>query len=227
MMKRSKVLQACQQQSIEEKSSLLKNIETAGSLKLTQLAYHGDGLAIFNNVAIYYGNGPVCTDISFDICRGDRIALDGKNGSSKNSLLKLPTGENISYTGKFHTGSGLIISYVPQDTSHLKGNLKDFSTERNIDETLFKAILRKMDFQRIMFEKDMAGFSAGQKKKVLIAASLCQPAHLYVWDEPLNYIDVYSRMQIEQLLADFAPAMIFVEHDRAFRDAVATKTILL
>ena len=227
MMKRSKVLQARQQQAIEEKSSLLKNIETADSLKLTQLTYHSDRLAIFNNVAINYGNGPVCTDISFDIRRGDRIALDGKNGSGKSSLLKLLTGENIPYTGKFYTGSGLIISYVSQDTSHLKGNLKDFATEKNIDETLFKAILRKMDFQRIMFEKDMAGFSAGQKKKVLIAASLCQPAHLYVWDEPLNYIDVYSRMQIEQLLADFAPTMIFVEHDRAFRDAVATKTVSL
>ena len=227
MMKRSKVLQARQQQAIEEKSSLLKNIETADSLKLTQLTYHSDRLAIFNNVAIDYGNGPVCTDISFDIRRGDRIALDGKNGSGKSSLLKLLTGENIPFTGEFHTGSGLIISYVPQDTSHLKGNLKDFATEKNIDETLFKAILRKMDFQRIMFEKDMAGFSAGQKKKVLIAASLCQPAHLYVWDEPLNYIDVYSRMQIEQLLADFAPTMIFVEHDRAFRDAVATKTVSL
>lgn len=227
MMKRSKVLQARQQQAIEEKSSLLKNIETADSLKLTQLTYHSDRLAVFNNVAIDYGNGTVCTDISFDIRHGDRIALDGKNGSGKSSLLKLLAGENIPYSGQLYTGSGLIISYVPQATSHLKGNLKDFATEKNIDETLFKAILRKMDFQRIMFEKDMAEFSAGQKKKVLIAASLCQPAHLYVWDEPLNYIDVYSRMQIEQLLADFAPTMIFVEHDRAFRDAVATKTVSL
>jgi len=45
-----------------------------------------------------------------------------------------------------------------------------------------------MDFERVQFEKDMKDFSAGQKKKVLIAKSLCEPAHLYVWDEPLNYI---------------------------------------
>ena len=67
----------------------------------------------------------------------------------------------------------------------------------------------------------------GQKKKVLLAASLCTPAHLYVWDEPLNYIDIYSRMQIENLLGRFQPTMLFIEHDEAFRKAVASKTIEL
>ena len=89
------------------------------------------------------------------------------------------------------------------------------------------AVLRKLDFQRVQFEKDMAGFSMGQKKKVLLAASLCTPAHLYVWDEPLNYIDIYSRMQIENLLGRFQPTMLFIEHDEAFRKAVASKTIEL
>ena len=84
-----------------------------------------------------------------------------------------------------------------------------------------------MDFERIQFEKDIADFSAGQKKKVLLAKSLCEKAHLYVWDEPLNYIDVYSRMQIEQLLQDFAPTMLFVEHDRAFQEGIATKVVSL
>jgi len=92
---------------------------------------------------------------------------------------------------------------------------------------LFKAILRKMDFERIQFEKDIRDFSGGQKKKVLIAKSLCKRAHLYIWDEPLNFIDVYSRMQIEQLIKEFSPTMIFVEHDRAFRDSVSTKTVQL
>ena len=69
--------------------------------------------------------------------------------------------------------------------------------------------------------------SEGQKKKVLIAKSLCEQAHLYVWDEPLNFIDIYSRMQIEQLILDVCPTMIFVEHDRAFRETIATKTLEL
>ena len=67
----------------------------------------------------------------------------------------------------------------------------------------------------------------GQKKKVLIAKSLCQRAHLYVWDEPLNFIDIYSRMQIEQLIQAFSLTMVFVEHDGAFREAAATKAVPL
>ena len=84
-----------------------------------------------------------------------------------------------------------------------------------------------MDFSRVQFEKKIEDFSEGQKKKVLIAKSLCEQAHLYVWDEPLNYIDIYSRMQIEKLIKEFYPTMIFVEHDRAFRNTIATKSIQL
>ena len=84
-----------------------------------------------------------------------------------------------------------------------------------------------MDFGREQFEKDMEDFSEGQKKKALIAKSLCEKAHLYVWDEPLNFIDVYSRMQIEELIMAFSPTMLFVEHDQSFGDAVATKTVNL
>ena len=77
----------------------------------------------------------------------------------------------------------------------------------------------------MQFEKDMADFSAGQRKKVLLARSLSEQAHLYLWDEPLNYVDVLSRMQIEALLSTGNPTMVFVEHDAAFLDAVATDRI--
>ncbi len=107
----------------------------------------------------------------------------------------------------------------------MRGSLSDFAEERGISKTLFWAVLRKLDFGRRQLEKDMSEFSGGQKKKVLIAASLCEPAHLYLWDEPLNYIDLYSRMQVEALLLEFSPTMVFVEHDAAFRDAVATARI--
>jgi lincosamide and streptogramin A transport system ATP-binding/permease protein len=120
-----------------------------------------------------------------------------------------------------------VISYVPQDASFLAGRLSDFASEHKLDESLFKAILRKLDFSRAQFEKDMRDFSGGQKKKVLIAKSLCEKAHLYVWDEPLNFIDVFSRMQIEELLLSCRSTVLFVEHDSAFVDAVATKKVAL
>lgn len=227
MMKRSKTLEVRQSKAIEEKSSLLKNVETAQELKLSPLIHHAKTLVSCTEVEVSYDGRKVCGPVSFVVERGERVVLDGKNGSGKSSLLKLLLGQPIGHTGTVSVASGLVISYVPQDTAHLRGGLSDFAREHQIDETLFKAILRKMDFERVQFEKDMADLSAGQKKKVLIAKSLCQPAHLYVWDEPLNFIDVYSRVQIERLIQEFAPTMVLVEHDRAFREAVATKVVKL
>lgn len=227
MMKRSKSIEQRQQSAIDERSKLLKNIESADSLKISQLPYHKSQLAELDNISIYYGDKLVCKDIDFTIEQGDRIALSGKNGSGKSSILKLICGDDISHTGTFRLGSQLNISYVSQDTSHLQGNLTDYARENEIDESLFKAILRKLDFSRIQFEKDMASFSGGQKKKVLIAKSLCEKVHLHIWDEPLNFIDVLSRMQLEGLLLEYKPTIVFVEHDREFCNNIATKIVEL
>lgn len=227
MMKRSKSIEQKKYDAMEEKAGLLKNLERADDLKIAQLAYHTGQLASLDKISITYGEKLVCESISFQIERGDRIALTGKNGSGKSSILKLICGEEIPYTGTFEKGSQLKISYVSQDTSFLQGSLSVYAREHDIDESLFKAILRKMDFQRIQFEKDMSDFSGGQKKKVLIAKSLCEKAHLLVWDEPLNFIDVISRMQIESLLLEYQPTIVFVEHDRVFCDNIATKFVYL
>ncbi len=227
MMKRSKSIESRQQNAIYEKSKLLKNIESSDSLKLSQLAYHKNQLVELENVSIFHGSKMACRDISFTIERGDRIALTGKNGSGKSSIIKLILGENMDYTGTFRKGSQLKISYVSQDTSYLQGTLTDYALNNDIDESLFKAILRKLDFSREQFEKDMASFSGGQKKKVLIAKSLCEKAHLHVWDEPLNFIDILSRIQIERLLLEYSPSLLFVEHDIEFCKNIATKNFEL
>lgn len=227
MMKRAKSIETRQQRAVKEKSVLLKNLETAEDLKLFPLQYFTETLVSFSKVVPVYGEKGICQPISFEVKQGERIVLDGKNGSGKTSLLKLLAREQIDYQGTVTTGSGIVISYVPQDTSRLEGFLSDFAEENHLDESLFKAILRKMDFTRIQFEKKMEDFSAGQKKKVFLARSLCQKAHLYVWDEPLNYIDIYSRMQIENLIKKFLPTMVFVEHDIAFRNTIATNSVLI
>lgn len=227
MQQRRKNLERRQTKAIEEKSSLLKNVETTAQLKLTQLPYHTKRLLELKDVTIDYGGGPVCSSISLQVEVGDRIAIQGPNGSGKSSLIKLICGQDIPHTGVIEMNQRLKISYVSQDTSFLTGDLSDLALEEGIDESLFKAILRKLDFSRVQFEKDMADFSSGQKKKVLIAKSLCQPAHLHIWDEPMNFIDVISRMQLEELLQSFKPTIIFVEHDKMFCQNVATKTLQL
>lgn len=224
-MARSKAIEARQQAAIEEKSKLLKNIERSDTLKIFQTPYHTKRLALLQEVTIQYGNTPVCENISFAIETGDRIALRGPNGSGKSSLIKLLCGENIPHCGTVRIGSGLTISLVTQDTAHLKGKLSDLARHSGIDESLFLAMLAKLDVPKSQMEKDMSSLSAGQKKKVLIARSLCEKANLHIWDEPMNYIDVISRMQIENLLVEYAPTILFVEHDRAFCENVATKCI--
>jgi len=226
-MKRSKVLVRRQENAIEDKSKLLKNLETTENLKLFQLPYHTLRLVSLDEVSIKYGENIVCEKVSFVIEKGDRISISGKNGSGKSSIVKLICGQNIPYTGDLKIGSRMQISYVSQDTSYLKGDLSDYAREHNIDESLFKAILSKLDFQRVQFEKDISNFSDGQKKKVLIAKSLCEKSHLLIWDEPLNSIDVLSRMQIENLILEYKPTILFVEHDRAFCQNVATKSVIL
>ena len=123
--------------------------------------------------------------------------------------------------------NGLILSYVPQETDFLRGGLRDYIRENSLDETLVKAILRNLGLSREQFDLPLEGYSDGQKKKLLLAASLATPAHLYLWDEPLNYIDVISRRQIEQLLLEASPTMILVEHDRVFLEHVAQRQIEL
>lgn len=227
MMKRSKAAEHRQQAAIDERAGLLKNVESAESLKIPQLAYHQERLVELAGVSIFYGDKTVCENVGFAVERGERIALSGPNGSGKSSILKLICGENLTYTGTLRKGSQLKISYVSQDTAHLRGDLSDYAAAHGIDESLFKAILRKLDFARVQFEKDISSYSGGQKKKVLIARSLCEGAHLYVWDEPLNFIDVLSRMQIEELLLAHAPTILFVEHDSAFCRRIATKVVEL
>lgn len=119
----------------------------------------------------------------------------------------------------------MTVSHVSQNTSFLHGSLKKFCEDRGLPESLFLAVLRQLDFGRQQFVKNMEDYSEGQKKKVLIAASLITPAHLYIWDEPLNYIDVFSRMQIEKLILEFKPTMLLVEHDVRFQETIATELI--
>ncbi len=228
MMKRSKTIEARQKAAVQEKSALLRNAEREEKLKICPLEYHSQVLARFEEAAPMYEPGnPVCQPVSFELRQGERVVLDGRNGSGKSSLLKLLTGEKIPHTGRVPPASGLVISYVSQDTSRLKGTLTEYAQGKGIDESTFKTLLRKLGFERVQFEKPIEEYSGGQKKKVLIAGSLCEQAHLYIWDEPLNFIDIYSRRQIEALLLEYAPSMLLVEHDSSFRSQISTRTISL
>lgn len=238
MMKRAKSAENRMDRAIVEKEKLLKNVESAEDLKIIPLTHHKEVLVSMEQAELTYESQgeatgkTVCRNLSFDVRQGERVALRGGNGCGKSTIIKAILGEQISeeerpklISGKVETAVGLVISYVSQDTSWLEGSISEFTSKYGLNETLFLSILRKLDFSREQFGKEMEYFSEGQKKKVLLAKSFCEQAHLYIWDEPLNFIDIFSRMQIEDLISRHKLTMIFVEHDAAFTEKIASKEI--
>ena len=236
---------------IEEKEGLLKNLEESVDLKIMPLRHHKQRLVMCRDFSLKYKKSAdyVIKNLTFEIAQGERVFISGENGCGKSSLIKAilekvsragqnNVGQNFAEqkqvdqsefetSGELNTAAGLIVSYVSQDTSHITGKLKEYAVRNSLDYTLLLSLLRQLDLERAQFDKNIEEFSDGQKKKVLIASSLLTPAHLYIWDEPLNYIDVFSRMQIEALIERYKSTMLIVEHDVRFREKLATKEIRL
>ncbi len=227
MMKSSKVMENRTKKAIEEKSNLLKDIDRIDSLKIIPIESNRNPLFIINKLQIKYNEKVIFKPISFEVNNRDRVAIIGKNGVGKSSLLKTILGENLQYDGICKIGNDLKISYVSQSTEYLRGNLKDFARENRLDESIFKAMLIKMGLSKSNFDNNIQNLSEGQKKKILIAKSISERANIYIWDEPLNYIDIITREQIEESILNYEPTLIFVEHDETFVKKVATKVIKL
>ena len=227
IMKKAKVMEQRIQKAIDDKTDLLRNIDRNDTLKIIPIISNRNPLILANNLQIKYNNKTMFNPISFEVNNGDRIAIVGKNGIGKSSILKLIIGKDIKYNGEIKIANDLKISYVSQSTKDLKGSLKTFAHNTKIDESIFKAMLVKMGLSKSDFYTNIQDMSEGQKKKVLIAKSISEQANVYIWDEPLNYIDILTREQIEDAILKYTPTMIFVEHDERFIEKVATEIINL
>ncbi|MBR3306379.1 MAG: ABC-F family ATP-binding cassette domain-containing protein [Lachnospiraceae bacterium] len=239
MQARVKAYETRIDREIEEKEGLLQDIERVTELKLEPLLFHKEVLIDARDLSLKYegSDRELFRGLRFQLKRGERLILSGSNGCGKSSIIRAVL-ERSGYSGASFKGkliaegelnvpAGMIISYVSQDTSFLSGPLKKYGESRGLNESLFLAVLRQLDLVREQFSKDLEEFSEGQKKKVLIAESLITPAHLYIWDEPLNYIDVFSRMQIEKLINRYKPTMLLVEHDLRFREETGAEAVRL
>lgn len=234
MMKRMKAVESRRQTAIDEKSELLKNREYIDTLKIPSIKAKSATVLSVQNLVPYYcdycdndnGNA-LCEPVSFTLSDGERLCLSGKNGCGKSTILKIIAGEDISYSGSIAKAPGLKISVLPQDTNGLCGTLDEFSERLGVDSELVRAILAKLGFSRRELIGRTENLSAGQKKKVLIAGSLATPANLYIWDEPLNFVDIISRIQLERLLGANTPTMLLAEHDRYFCENTGTKRLYI
>ena len=243
MQSRVKQMEGRIEREIAAKEGLLQDVETVTQLKLFPVRHAKQVLLRVHDYSLGYGSREeenekfLFRDLRFTVEQGERIFLNGKNGCGKSSLIRAILNhasadggsgaamDGMTEQGTLETASGLVISYINQDTGFLQGSIRSFCEERGLEESLFCALLRQLDLERAQFAKPVETFSEGQKKKILLAASLLTPAHLYIWDEPLNYIAVLSRMQIEEVITMCNPTMLIVEHDSQFREKIATKVV--
>lgn len=224
VQKRANIISDRRLAAESELKELLKGYEEIENLTLFPEKFFRPQLVVLNGVTVKTPSKTLFKSLSFTVNEGERVALVGGNGSGKSTLLKLICGEYIPFTGVREASPRLKISYVPQ-TYNYSGTLKDYAKSYGVDESYFKAILSKFGFNRKDFESDMQNTSEGQKKKAALARSLCERANLYVWDEPLNYLDIRSREQLEKAILSSGATLLFVEHDSAFLSSVATKII--
>lgn len=225
MMKRAKILENRRDKKIEEKSSLLKDVDILPDLQMKPLTVNRKNLILAQNLSIFYDKKILFDKLNFELNIGERVAIKGKNGSGKSSIIKLIMGENIPNNNGIKVMPNLKISYVSQMTDEVKGTISEYARYNNVDEGIFRAMLQKLGVDKEKLDKDLSDLSEGQKKKVMIARSISEDAELYIWDEPLNYLDIQSREQIENMILKYKPTLLFIEHDETFVNKIATKII--
>lgn len=228
MMKRAKTIEGRVQRQIEEKEKLLKNLEYTAPIKLESLPLDSQTVLRLSRLSFAYpGSAPLFENLDLELPKGQRLALTGVNGAGKSTLFKLILGQLAPTSGAIWKPKGLVISYLPQTSHHLQGSPWDIAGQMGLDFTRFFMLLRKFDMPQEAFDRDSRGFSLGQKKKLLLALSICQPAHLFLWDEPLNDVDPESREQIEDLLEGTQATIIVIEHERLFLDRIGVAEMSL
>lgn len=225
LMKRAKNLENRREKKLDEAKSLLKSYESIRRLELKQSDLSQDKYLEFHNLSFSYGDKKVIETLNLTVNKGDRIWLRGENGAGKSTLLKLITGELTSDDGFTHRAIDLRITQAFQDMPIKTGLVKDYLDHYQTDITAFVRMLDYFNMNVDYLDRQIETLSEGERKKLDLARAFSSDAPLYVWDEPLNYMDYHFRVQLEEAVLKYKPTVIFVEHDRSFGEKIATKII--
>jgi lincosamide and streptogramin A transport system ATP-binding/permease protein len=226
-MKRAIHIEERIEEKIEEKKGLLSNLERTGSLKIDVGRKSPEIVLSVERARIELDGRRIIDDFSLVVHRGDRIALVGPNGCGKTTLLRAIAGELPVARGVVHLPKHLHVSRAYQHPLWSSGSLRDHLREEALDETKFRNILGAFGLWGEIFDRPLETFSQGERKKVDLCRSFLAPGHLLIWDEPMNYIDLMSREQIEKVILEYQPTILFVEHDSRFIEKVATDVVEL
>ena len=227
LMKRALNIESRVDKKLEEKKTLLKNFEKERSLKLNAKSKSAKIIISINNAYLKLGDRVVLENFSLTVNEGDRVAIIGGNGCGKTTLVGVLIGELELDEGLLYKPNFVTISCARQNPLWDKGSLRIYLKDETIDETKFRNIMGVLGASGNLFERPLESFSKGELKKVELCKSFLEPYDLLIWDEPLNYLDVLSREQIEIVILKHKPTMIFTEHDKIFIEKIATHIIKL
>lgn len=226
LMKRAENIKKRKEQMVINKQRAIENIDEDEELRLYPLVHPKNTLISLDYFSIVYDR-KLFEPISVNINYKDIVLIEGNNGSGKTSLIKCLLKENDHYQGELYLANNLIISYLPQELDYLKGSITEICERENIDIHRVYSTLAKLGFEEKLYQSDVATYSMGQKKKLTLVLCICKNAHLYILDEPMNYLDIFARMMIEDLIAKSEMTMLIVEHDKSFIDKCINKRIVL
>ncbi|MDQ0087386.1 ATP-binding cassette subfamily F protein 3 [Paenibacillus anaericanus] len=174
---------------------------------------------------------PLFQDVSFDMKRGETIALIGPNGVGKSTLLKLLIGDLEPSKGTIKWGSKVKIGYYDQEQTHLNPRntiLEEvWSTFPHLEETRIRSVLGNFLFSGEDVLKKIAALSGGEKARVALTKLMLQQANVLILDEPTNHLDLYSKEVLESALLDYDGTLFFISHDRYFLNKMAERIVEL
>jgi ATP-binding cassette, subfamily F, member 3 len=226
----SKTLQVQSRVKMLEKIKLVEvdEVDTSAlNLKFPPAPRSGNYPVITDSLTKRYGDHLVFKDASITIARGEKVALVGKNGEGKSTLVKAIMGE-IDYEGKLQLGHNCLIGYFAQnEASRLDESLTVFDTIDQIAEgdirAKMKDLLGAFMFSGDAIDKKVKVLSGGEKTRLAMLKLLLQPVNLLILDEPTNHLDIKTKDILKEALLAFDGTLILVSHDRDFLDGLAQK----
>ncbi|OHD57392.1 MAG: hypothetical protein A2Y33_07875 [Spirochaetes bacterium GWF1_51_8] len=225
MMKQALVIKRRKLEEIEEKKGLLLNIDKEYRIKIPVAEKIPEVLVRADSIFFSYDGFEILRDFRLEVRKGMRLALSGTNGSGKSTLIRILLGELKPATGDIYFPRHLSVSVCRQENSWRDGSFMEYLKTKKLDFDQFRLILGCLGIKGDLSAKVPGDFSEGEMRKIELAGSLVSPAHLFIWDEPLNYMDMPARERIEEAVIESSPTMIFVEHDAVFTQRIATDVL--
>jgi ATP-binding cassette subfamily F protein 3 len=187
-------------------------------------------VAEFRKVGKSYGEKCVFAGASFNIERGDRVALVGINGAGKSTLIRLLSGEDPVSEGEYVIGHNVLIDYFAQDqykALNVESTILDDLGEvaPRSTNTELRSVLGCFLFSEDDVFKKIGVLSGGERNRYALARMLMMPGNFLLLDEPTNHLDMRAKDVLLTALQEFSGTVVFVSHDRYFIDKLATRVI--